>query len=111
MNGKQLKLFSKMRKLITLKQRRFEVRPDRDYVMDLLEIGITEEEAWNRILELNNNFYYIDPKPNYSVIGESLTFKREINEVMTYIKIKIEERNEQEEVVCLSFHKDGKRRR
>ena len=62
MNSTQIKLFSNMRKLISNGKRRFECRPDRDYVEDLLEIGITEEEAWNRILELNgraqNRGYY-----------------------------------------------------
>ena len=79
MNSTQIKLFSNMRKLISNGKRRFECRPDRDYVEDLLEIGITEEEAWRYILELNCHFYIPDSKPNYSRNGESLIFKREIN--------------------------------
>lgn len=110
MNGAQLKLLSKMKKLITSNHKRFECRSDRDYVEDLLEIGITEEEAWNCILGLNLHFYVFDPKPNYSKDGESLVFKREVNEIMTYIKLKIEKNIGEEEVVCLSFHKDNDRR-
>lgn len=109
MNSTQLKLLSKMKNLISNGQRRFEGRKDRDYLEDLLEIGITPEEAWKVILELNKNFYFPDPKPNYLVEGESLTFKREINGVLAYIKIKIDN-NREDEVVCLSFHKDKKRR-
>ena len=111
MNSQQIKLFYKMKKLIVSGKRRFISRKDRDYLKDLLEIGITEKEAWNNILLLNCYFYYPDPKPNYSTKGESLVFKKEINEIMKYIKLKIEINNNGEEVVCLSFHKDNKRRR
>ena len=100
-----------MKKMIRQKQRRFQQRPDRDYLADLLEIGITEEEAWNIILTLNKNSYFPDTKPEYYKSGESLVFKREINGVMTYIKLKIENRNKRDEVVCISFHADNKKRR
>ncbi len=111
MNSTQIKLFSTMKKLIVLGNRRFVIRKDRDYLSDLLEIGITEEEAWNHILTLNKHFFYIDPKPIYAKSGEALIFIRDINEVTTYIKLKIENDNGKDEVVCLSFHKDNKKGR
>ena len=36
---------------------------------------------------------------------DSLVFKRKINNIMTYIKLKIEKKEEEEIVDCLSFHK------
>lgn len=109
MNNKQIQLFSRMRKLITQKKRRFQYRKDRDYVLDLLEIGITEEVAWEWILTLNKNFFFVDPKPSYSSDENSLIFKREINDVVAYIKLKIENNGTEDETVCLSFHRDGKK--
>lgn len=50
MTGEQLRLWSKMRKLIKEGKRRFKPRDDRDYLQDLLELGISESEAWNFIL-------------------------------------------------------------
>lgn len=111
MNNKQIQLFSRMKKLINQNKRRFQPRKDRDYVLDLLDIGITEEEAWECILRLNKNFFFIDPKPSYSSDENSLIFKREINEVNAYIKLKIENNSGEEETVCLSFHRDYKKRR
>lgn len=106
MTSSQIKLLSKMKKLINVGKRRFEQRKDRDYVEDLLQIGLTEEEAWNSILQLSCNFYFADPKPDYYKSGELLTFKKRINDTIVYIKLKIEKSNKIEVVVCLSFHKD-----
>lgn len=110
MNKEQAKLLTKMRKLIKNGNRRFEDRPDRNYLDDLLEIGISLDETWNYLYSLNYHFYFPDPKPNYSKSGESLTFKREINGIMVYIKLKIEINNNNEETVCIAFHKDTKGR-
>lgn len=109
MSNEQLKLLSRMRKLITQGKRRFSLREDRDYVKALSELGITEEEAWNHILMLNKGFYIPDYKPTYAKTGESLTFKKKINDEIAYIKLKIEKNNNEEETVCLSFHKDIKK--
>ena len=106
MNSNQVKLLSKMKKLINLGHRRFEIRSDRDYLEELLEIGITEKEAWKYILGLNFHFYFVDPKPSFVSNSNTLIFKREINGIMTYIKLKIEDNNGEDETVCLSFHKD-----
>ena len=108
MNSSELKILSKMKKLIKQGKRRFVIRKDRDYLEDLLEIGISESEAWNYILELNSHFYFNDPKPSYYKTNSSLVFKRKINGITTYIKLIIETETKEEETVCLSFHKDDK---
>ena len=111
MNSEQIRLLTKMKKLISNGKCRFANRHDRDYLNDLLEIGITPEVAWNVIMNLNYHFYFVDEKPNYSRGNDSLTFKREVNGVLAYIKLKVEMNNDNEEVVCLSFHKDNSKGR
>jgi len=110
MNQEQIKLLSKMKKLVYDKKRKFEPRPDRDYVEDLLDFGLTEEAAWDEhIIRLNSNFYYPDSKPNYNKKDDlSLTFKKTIDGKVAYIKLRIEPNDVDEETVCLSFHLDGK---
>ena len=55
MNQEQIMLLSKMKKLIIKNKRRFAIRNDgTDYISDLAELGLTEDEAWNEILKLNN---------------------------------------------------------
>jgi len=98
-----------MKKLIKLGKRRFQIRRDRDYLQDLLKLGISESEAWNIILELNNHFYFNDPRPSYYKNTDTLIFKKQINGIIAYIKLKIEKNNNQEEiVVCISFHEDNR---
>lgn len=108
MTGEQLKLLSKMKKLIVNGKRRFSGRKDRDYIQELLDIGISEKEAWDYILTLCAADYYPDYKPFYSKDGNSLTFKKYINGYLVYIKIKIEEYDNNEMTLCLSFHIDYK---
>lgn len=76
MNQEQIMLLSKMKKLIIKNKRRFAIRNDgTDYISDLAELGLTEDEAWNEILKLNNYFYYPDPRPYYYGSG-ALIFKK-----------------------------------
>ena len=108
MNNEQIRLLSKMKKLVSEGSRRFQLRLNRDYLVDLLELGICEEEAWNQILGLNTNLYFPDPKPSFAN-NNALTFKRLINNNIAYIKISLEKATDGEfETVCLSFHKDYK---
>ena len=50
MTGEQLKLLSRMKKLIIQGNKKFAIRKDRDYLAELLEIRITENLAWQEIL-------------------------------------------------------------
>lgn len=106
MNQQDIKLLNKMKRLIRIGQKRFNERKDRDYKKDLSKLFLTEEEAWNQILSLNINLFFIDPKPNYLKDKNTLVFKKVINKTKVYIKLKIEIIND-EEVVCWSFHRDG----
>ncbi len=109
MTSEQLKQLSKMKKLINQGCKRFVVRKDRDYVQELLDIGITEEMAWSEILTLSAQDYVYDYKPFYTKqLDYALTFKKMINGCKVYIKIKIEDYNNNDATVCLSFHIDHK---
>ena len=65
MTGEQLKLFAKMKKLITKGNKKFTPRKDRDYIEELLEIGISENLAWQEVLTLSSYNYVPDYKPFY----------------------------------------------
>ena len=93
MTGEQLKLLTKMKKLITKGNKKFINRRDRDYLEELLEVGITESLAWQEILTLSSYNYVPDYKPFYLKSDSSLVFKKEINGNRVYIKLKIEEYN------------------
>lgn len=109
MTSEQLKQLSRMKKLINQGCKRFATRQDRDYIQELLDIGITEEIAWNEILTLSAQNYVYDYKPFYKKSSaDALTFKKMINGYKVYIKIKIEEYNNNDATVCLSFHIDHK---
>lgn len=49
--------------------------------------------------------FHIDDMPSYHQKG-SLVFKRDVEGVKAYIKLKIEMGNNGEELVVISFHRD-----
>ncbi len=106
MTGEQLKLLSRMKKLIIMGNRKFANRKDRDYVEELMEIGITETFAWQEILTLSAYNYIPEYKPLYTKGENALIFKKDINGNRVYIKLKIEEYNNKDMTVCISFHID-----
>ncbi len=101
----QPQYLSEIKKLVRKGECEFVNREDRDYVTDLLELGITEEEAWKYVLYLTCNQIYPDLRSPHSRNDlNTLIFKRMINGQEVYIKLKIEERRNGEKAVCLSFH-------
>ncbi|HWO75035.1 MAG TPA: hypothetical protein VNM69_03840 [Bacillus sp. (in: firmicutes)] len=75
-----------------------------NYIQSLLEIGLTNiDDAWKEILSLTPRHYFRGPTPDRDRDGEVWEFKKEINGVMTYIKLKIDRKRG---CVCMSFHKD-----
>ena len=98
-----------MKRLINKGFRKFVNRKDRDYVQELEDIGISEEKAWREILTLSKINCVVDYKPFYNKKdGDALIFKKEINNNIVYIKLKIELDSNEEWTVCLSFHIDYK---
>lgn len=72
----------------------------------ILDIGLTEiEQVWQEVLQLTPNHYVEGPVDDFNRPSEGKIiwiFKKKINGVMTYIKLKIDNRG----CVCLSFHED-----
>lgn len=92
MNGEQIRLLSEIKKLIKLNKKHFKSRDDRNYLEDLLNLGLTEEEAWQHIYYLKPQFYFVDHKPIFSKsLKKCLTFKKIINNKIAYIKLCIDE--------------------
>lgn len=109
MTGEQIKLLHKMKTLISAGYKRFACRKDRDYLRELLDIGITENDAWQEMLTLSKSNYYPDYKDfNPYDMDNALVFKKYINGYIVYIKLKIEKYDNNEMTVCLSFHIDHK---
>ena len=108
MTSEQIKLLAKMKKLISIGKRQFACRKDRDYNQELLDIELTESEAWEEILTLSSYNYYPDYKQFSSTEKDALVFKKYIKGHMVYIKLKLEIYNRDEITVCLSFHIDYK---
>lgn len=108
MTDQQLRLLAKMKRLVYKGYKKFEDRSDRDNIQDLLDIGISLDEAWKEVLLLSKADYYFDLKPTYAKTGESLTFRKIINGVLVYIKLKIETYNNNETTTCISFHISNK---
>lgn len=76
-----------------------------NYLQALLELDISDiEEAWNYVLSLTPSHYHSGPaKDRDRPEGADIwVFKRKINEIDTYIKLKIDDRG----CVCISFHRD-----
>lgn len=76
------------------------------WIEALFEIGLTRvDQVWDETLKLTPNDYEEGPviDNDRPLDGKILwVFKKEVNGVLTYIKMKIDHRG----CVCLSFHED-----
>lgn len=105
MNRDEIDKLKKIKKLVSEGKRRFIKRNDRDYLKELLNLGITEEQAWRIVLFLNPNTFFRDERYDIKGTKNALTFHWLINGKVVYIKLDIEIVNG-EEAVCWSFHED-----
>lgn len=109
MSDEIVTFLTRMKKCVNNHQRRFSNRTYNglSYTQVLInDFNITVKEAWDVILTLHKGHFCVDEKPDYYGDNNTYVFKREVNSVMAYIKLKIEIRND-EQVVCISFHKDN----
>ena len=94
MNNQQMILWNKMRSMIRQNKRKFQYRNDRNIYEGLNDLGLTVEDAWREILQLNKHFYVIDNMPFYNQSKNSLTFKKPIKQKIAYIKLILDENDD-----------------
>ncbi len=80
--------------------------PRRKNMHDLAVHGLTITDAKDEILELTVADYYKGPKQDFERSGEIWEFKKHIDDVRFYVKIKIDRINGKDILKCLSFHED-----
>lgn len=108
------KLFlGKIRKMVNNGNRHFVQRYDypdkRNYIQQLASLGLTVDDAWKYILQLDETHYFAGPLADANEKFDSgknvvWEFKMEIDGKIAYIKLKDEEGGRG--CVCLSFHED-----
>ncbi|MCD8326569.1 MAG: type II toxin-antitoxin system MqsR family toxin [Lachnospiraceae bacterium] len=85
---------------------RYDFIPRRKNMQDLALHGLTIADAKNEILELTVADYYKGPKQDFDRQGEIWEFKKNIDDTCFYVKVKIDRRNGEDILKCLSFHED-----
>ena len=97
---------SEVKKLIS--KGKYDFVPRRKNLQSLAHLGLTLLDAKNIILGLTVNDYYKGPKADFDSIrsGYIWEFKKDIEGIKFYIKIKITEENGEKILKCLGFHED-----
>lgn len=87
---------------------KYDFVPRRKNMQSLARYGLTIADAKSEILDLVVSDYYKGPKqdldPNRQ--GDIWEFKKQIDGVPFYVKIKITQENGKNILKCLGFHKD-----
>lgn len=96
----------KVKKLVSAGK--YDFVPRRKNLQSLAQHGLTPVDAKNEIIDLEVGDYYKGPKQDYDPArpGEIWEFKKNIDDVQFYIKIKIVQENDEYILKCLSFHAD-----
>lgn len=74
----------------------------------LSEHGLTIADVKSEILGLVVGDYYKGPKPDFDLAqpGDIWEFKKDVDDEQFYVKLKIQNRNGEDVLKCLSFHED-----
>lgn len=82
--------------------------PRRKNMQSLAMYGLTIAAAKNEMLGLVVGDYYKGPKQDFDSNrpGDVWEFKKDVNGICFYIKVKITRENGREILKCLSFHED-----
>ena len=87
---------------------KYDFVPRRKNMQALAQHGLTITDAKNEILGLVVGDYYKGPKqdfdPNHS--GDIWEFKKSIDGIRFYVKVKIIKENGEDVLKCLGFHED-----
>lgn len=85
---------------------KYDFVPRRKNMQSLAQYGLTITDAKNEILGLIASDYYKGPKQDFDRPGVIWEFKKDIDGIQFYIKIKIVQESGEEFLKCLGFHKD-----
>jgi len=80
--------------------------PRRKNLQSLSAYGLTVCDAKEEILDLKVTDYYKGPKQDFTHPGLVWEFKKDINGIIFYVKIKIVNVNGQDILRCIGFHDD-----
>ena len=96
----------KMKKLISAGK--YDFVPRRKNMQALAQYGLTVLDAKNEIFGLVVGDYYKGPKKDFDSVrsGDIWEFKKKIDGISFYIKVKITQENGEEVLKCIGFHKD-----
>ena len=96
----------KVKKLVS--SGKYDFVPRRKSLQSLARHGLTPVDAKNEIIGLVVNDYYKGPKRDFDTNhpGDIWEFKKKIDNIQFYIKIKIVCNNGEEVLKCLGFHED-----
>lgn len=59
-SNSEIQKLKRIKQLVSEGKCRFKIRKDRNYFDDLLNLGITEEQAWKIVLYLKPNAFFRD---------------------------------------------------
>lgn len=85
---------------------KYDFVPRRKNMYALAKHGLTIADAKEEIFELVVGDYYKGPKQDFERSGEIWEFKKKVDGIQFYIKIKIVEENGEAILKCLGFHDD-----
>ncbi len=96
----------KMKKLISIGK--YDFVPRKKSLQSLAKYGLTVMDAKDEMLGLVVADYYKGPKKDFdsSKPGDIWEFKKQIEDVQFYVKVKIVLENDEEILKCLGFHED-----
>ena len=85
---------------------KFDFLPRRKNIQSLARHGLTIRDAKDELLELTISNYYKGPKRDFDRPGDIWEFKKDINGILFYIRIKIVVEDDTEVLKCIGFHDD-----
>ncbi|MCM1214905.1 MAG: type II toxin-antitoxin system MqsR family toxin [Lachnospiraceae bacterium] len=88
---------------------KYDFVPRRKNMQALAAHGLTITDAKAEILALVANDYYKGPKQDFDPerTGDIWEFKKEVDGMQFYVKVKITQENGEDILKCLSFHEAG----
>ena len=101
-----IEFLEKMKNLISAGK--YDFVPRRKNMQALAQHGLTIIDAKSEILELVVGDYYKGPKQDFDINrpGDIWEFKKNIDGICFYIKVKITQENGEDILKCLGFHED-----